>query len=58
MQKSIDRQNSTLSLTVREGGREKENSIFPQAFKLQMFLAALRERLGYQSALLILSAST
>lgn len=38
--------------------RERENSIFPQAFKLQMFLAALRERLGYQSALLILSAST
>lgn len=42
----------------RERKRGRENSIFPQAFKLQMFLAALRERLGYQSALLILSAST
>lgn len=54
MQKCIDRQSSALSLTVRE----RENYIFPQDFKLQMFLAALRERLGYQSALLILSAST
>ncbi len=53
-QKCIDRQSSALSLTVRE----RENYIFPQDFKLQMFLAALSERLGYQSALLILSAST
>lgn len=48
--KAIDRQSSAFSLTVPE--RERENSIFSTCFQT----AALRERLDYQSALLILSA--